>query len=191
MPYTSHTQRRGLAPKAGGFTLVEVMVSIAILSVLAAIAVPSFKDYSERLKVSSTADEMAVALSLTRTSAIQNNGNVTLRKLTNAEAGLTGVCNTTQNWSCGWRIFRDFDGDGVLDAGEEVLYTFNITNQVTVMRSVNGDNMTANRWGQLSGINAIGFTLSPTGGSPSSPATTTLCLNSGGRIRMLQGSVTC
>lgn len=167
------------------------MVSVAILAVLAAIAVPSFREYSERLKVSSTADDMTAALNLVRSSAIQNNGNVTLRKLTNAEAGLTSVCNTTQNWSCGWRIFRDNNGDGNLDAGEEVLYTFNITNQVTVMRSGNGDSMTANRWGQLAGINAVGFTLSPTATGVSSPATTTLCVNSGGRIRVLQGSVGC
>lgn len=167
------------------------MVSIAILSVLAALAVPAFRNITERMKVSTVADEMTAALNLTRGTAIQNNGNVTLRKLTNAEAGLTGICDTTQNWSCGWRAFRDTDGDGTQDAGEETVYTFTITNQVTVMRSVNGASMTANRWGQLAGLNAVGFTLSPTATGVTSPATTTLCVNSGGRIRMLQGSVAC
>lgn len=167
------------------------MVSVGILSVLAALALPSFVELSDRWKVSSTVDDLTATLNLVRGSAIQNNGNVVLRKLTNAEAGLTNICNTTQNWSCGWRIFRDFNANGVLDTGEEVLYTFNITNNVTVMRSVNGDSMTANRWGQLSGINAVGFTLSPTATGASSPATTTVCMNSGGRIRAVLGSVTC
>lgn len=182
-------RRRIQAP--GGFTLIEAMVSITILTVLAALAVPAFRTVTERMKVSTVSDEMVAALTLTRGTAIQNNGNVTLRKLSDAEAGLTGVCSTTQNWSCGWRIFRDADGDGVLDAGEEVIYTFNITNRVTVMRSVNGDNLIANRWGQLAGLNAVGFTLSPTDTGVASPATTTLCVNSGGRIRVLEGNVAC
>ena len=177
--------------QARGFTLIEAMVSVAILAVLAALAAPSFRTITERMKVSTVTDEMSASLTLARGTAIQNNGNVTLRKLTDAEAGLTGVCTTTQNWSCGWRVFRDTDGDGTLDAGEEIVYTFPITNQVTVMRSVNGASMTANRWGQLAGVNAVGFTISPTATGVSSPATTTLCVNSGGRIRLLEGEVAC
>ncbi|MGB4059650.1 MAG: GspH/FimT family pseudopilin [Burkholderiaceae bacterium] len=182
-------RRRIQAP--GGFTLIEAMVSIAILTVLAALAVPAFRTVTERMKVSTVSDEMVAALNLTRGTAIQNNGNVTLRKLSNAEAGLTGVCNTTQDWSCGWRVFRDTDGNGVLDAGEEVIYTFNITNRVTVMRFTNGVSMTANRWGQLTGINAVRFTLLPTDTGVTSPAVTTICLNSGGRVRVLEGHIAC
>lgn len=168
------------------------MVSVAILAVLAGLAAPSFRTITERMKVSTVTDEMSAALTLARGTAIQNNGNVTLRKLSAAEASLpTGSCSTTQNWSCGWRVFRDTDGDGALDTGEEVVYAFTITSGVTVMRSDSGSGMTANRWGQLAGLNAVGFTISPAATGVSSPATTTLCVNSGGRVRVLEGEATC
>lgn len=178
------------AERARGFTLVEVLASIAILAVLAAMAAPAFQTITERMKVSTVTDELSAALTLTRGNAIQNNGNVTLRKLSATEAGLASGCNTAENWSCGWRVFRDVNGNGTVDAGDEVVYTFPITNQVTVMRPGENERMTANRWGQVNGINAVRFTVAPTGNSALA-ASTAICMNSGGRIRVLEGSVTC
>lgn len=188
-----HLPSRCPGPWSEGLTLIEVLVSVAILAVLAAVAVPSFKTITERMRVSTVSDELSAALNLTRGSAIQNNGNVTLRKLTAGNVGLpNAACQTNQNWSCGWQVFRDADGDGIFDTGDELIYTFPITNGVTVTRSTtSGARLTANRWGQLNGVNAVGFTISPTGTGVSSPATTRLCINSGGRIRILEGQVTC
>ena len=174
-----------------GFTLIEAMVSVAIIAVLAAMAAPAFQTMTERMAVSTVTDEMVASVNLTRNTAIGNNGNVVIRKLTEAETGLAGICSTTQNWSCGWQVFLDPNGNATLDAGEQIVQTFAIANNVVVMRSVNGANMTANRWGQLAGINAVGYTLSPKGTGVGSPATTTICVNSGGRVRVLQGAVAC
>lgn len=174
-----------------GFTLIEAMVVLAIVAVLTAIAAPAFRAMVERMAVSTVTDEMVASVHLTRNTAIANNGNVVIRKLTDAETGLTGLCGTTQNWSCGWQVFIDTNANAALDAGEQIVSTFTITNNVVVMRSVNGANMTANRWGQLAGLNAVGYTLSPRGTGVGSPATTTICVNSGGRVRVLQGSVAC
>jgi type IV pilus assembly protein PilE len=38
--------------RAGGFTLIEVMVTVAIVAILASIALPSYSDYVERSKIS-------------------------------------------------------------------------------------------------------------------------------------------
>lgn len=174
-----------------GFTLIEALVALSIVAVLTAIGAPAFRAMVERMAVSTVTDEMVASIHLTRNTAISNNGNVVIRKLTEAETGLAGLCSTTQNWSCGWQVFRDTNANSVLDAGEQVVTTFTITNNVVVMRSVNGANMTANRWGQLAGINAVGYTLSPRGTGVGSPATATICVNSGGRVRVLQGAVAC
>jgi type IV fimbrial biogenesis protein FimT len=180
-----------LSKTSNGFTLIEAMVVIGIVAVLTAIAAPAFRAMIERMKVSTVTDEMVASIHLTRNTAIANNGNVVIRKLTEAETGLTGLCSTTQNWSCGWQVFRDPNANAILDVGEEIVSTFTITNNVVVMRSVNGANMTANRWGQLAGLNAVGYTLSPRGTGVGAPSTTTICVNSGGRVRVLQGSVAC
>jgi type IV fimbrial biogenesis protein FimT len=87
-------------------------------------------------------------------------------------------------------VFLDPNGNATLDAGEQIVQTFAIANNVVVMRSANGANMTANRWGQLAGINAVGFAISPRGNATLA-ASTMVCVNSGGRVRIVERSVVC
>jgi type IV fimbrial biogenesis protein FimT len=174
-----------------GFTLVEAMVVLAIVAILTGIAAPAYREMSERMAVSTVAQELSASIHQTRSTAIGNNGNVSIRKLTAAEAGLPGFCDTNQDWSCGWQVFFDANANGQLDAGDQIVNTSAVRGNVVIRRSVNSASMTANRWGQLAGIGAVGFTLSPRVTGIASPATTTICVGSGGRVRTLQGVVAC
>jgi type IV pilus assembly protein PilA len=51
----------------GGFTLVEVMIVVAIISILASVALPAYQNYSLRAKVS----EAILALSVCRTTVTE------------------------------------------------------------------------------------------------------------------------
>jgi prepilin-type N-terminal cleavage/methylation domain-containing protein len=53
-----------------GFTLIEAMVSVAIIGVLAAMAAPAFQAMTERMAVSTVTDEMVASVNLTRSTAI-------------------------------------------------------------------------------------------------------------------------
>jgi type IV fimbrial biogenesis protein FimU len=59
-----------------GFTLIELMVVVAIIAVFAAIAVPSFSSWSPRLKFRTSADELHKVLMLARMTAISSNRDV-------------------------------------------------------------------------------------------------------------------
>lgn len=162
-----------------GFSLIELMVVIAISGILVALAAPSFKNMIDLFRVESTTKALTSALELTRATAIQMNGNTSISKITGT------TCSGNDNWSCGWNVLADLDGDGAVD---DVVQTFVADGKVSVTRSTSGVTMSANRWGQLNGTNTAGFVLIPYGGNVSSPAGITLCMNSGGRIRTFKST---
>lgn len=59
-----------------GFTLLELMVVVAIIAIFAAIAVPTFSSWSPRLKFRTSADELHKVLMLARMTAISSNRDV-------------------------------------------------------------------------------------------------------------------
>ncbi|HOB94851.1 MAG TPA: prepilin-type N-terminal cleavage/methylation domain-containing protein, partial [Aquabacterium sp.] len=60
------------AGQRAGFTLVELMVVVAILSVLVAIALPSARDFVARKRLEGIAQELATDLRLLKSNQIQN-----------------------------------------------------------------------------------------------------------------------
>ena len=68
-----------------GFTLIELMIVVAIIGILAAVALPAYQDYTIRAKVS----ELTLAASGFKTSVAEKAGNDLT--LTSAGVGLTVV----------------------------------------------------------------------------------------------------
>lgn len=60
---------------AKGITLTEVMVTIAIIAILAAVAAPNFQGTTDSTRVRKTADLIAQTVALTRSEALDKNSN--------------------------------------------------------------------------------------------------------------------
>jgi type IV fimbrial biogenesis protein FimT len=102
--------------RPGGFTLVELMITLAIAGILLAIGIPSMRGFVLDGRISSAASDLSLALSLARTEAVKRGKSVTV--LANGGGG------ASNEWGPGWVVFVDDDSDGVQDAGEESLRDF-------------------------------------------------------------------
>ena len=63
---------------ARGFTLIELMVAVAVAAVLLTVVVPSFTDQLARRKLEGVATELSTDLQFARTQAVARNGTTTL-----------------------------------------------------------------------------------------------------------------
>ena len=67
-----------IAERSPGFTIVELMVTVAVFAVLAALAVPSFTDFFDRSRVRGAGDEVLSLIATARAEAVENDLDVTL-----------------------------------------------------------------------------------------------------------------
>jgi len=106
-----------------GFTLIELMVTLAVLGILATLAAPSFQNLIRSTRLSTAANDLSSAMALARAEAIRRGARVTLcRSSTSANALPT--CDTGGGaWTDGWVLFVNSDADTppAIDAGEEIL----------------------------------------------------------------------
>jgi type IV fimbrial biogenesis protein FimT len=97
-----------------GFTIIELMIGLAVAGILISFAVPSFTASIQNNRMATQINELHAALSLARSEAIKRNNNATVCRSSNGT-----IC--TGNWHDGWIVFVDDNSNGDVDAGEEIL----------------------------------------------------------------------
>lgn len=194
--YTQRLHPRRLL--ARGFTLVELMVAVAIVGILAAIAMPNFSESIKRYRVNAIRDDITASLQLARITATSQRLPVFLVR-NPVCAGVT--FSGTNDWSCGWRIVADSNRNGDVNATVNVgdlnpllkdtlLQTTLVPAGFTLIHNGTGtDSATINQWGQLAGTgHNFLITSAPYG---TNDPTSITCITSGGRVRHIKDTLTC
>lgn len=79
-----NNQRVFMKTNICGFTLIELMIVVAIISILAAVAIPAYQHYVERTNDAACLSEMKTYASLYVTEKVSENGNLTKLPLANS-----------------------------------------------------------------------------------------------------------
>jgi type IV fimbrial biogenesis protein FimT len=103
---TTHDHRRpGEWKLAGsaGFTLVELLVTMAVAGILLAIGMPSMTSFLANRAALANADEFADTLRFARSEAIKRSGQVQVCPTLNPNAEAP-TCATAADWKSGWIV---------------------------------------------------------------------------------------
>ena len=92
--------------KHSGFTLIELMITLAIVGILLTLGVPSLKTFMQGNQLIASSNELISALHVARSEAIKLNSRVSICESSNGTS-----CSNTGSWKNGWIVFVDFDGN--------------------------------------------------------------------------------
>jgi type IV fimbrial biogenesis protein FimT len=125
---------------SSGFTIVELMVSLAVAAILIGFALPAFNDFIAQRTMTARANDFVLAISYARSEAARLNGAVSVQAV-NPEADNEwggGYCVVAGNpGNCDDPVLRRFDPmddatlDGVGGLGGRTTLTFNARGVLT------------------------------------------------------------
>lgn len=99
-----------------GYTLVEIMVAIAIVAIMATIAVPNISGWRAKQRFAAAVGDVHEAIKVARSSAIKDNTTVVVQfQLPNR-----------------FIVFADDDGDETQDTGERTILTGSFQNDISL-----------------------------------------------------------
>jgi type IV fimbrial biogenesis protein FimT len=99
-----------------GFTLIELMVVVALAALLQSLALPAFRGFVNSMRLTVAVNSLFTSLLLARSEAIKRNGRAVVCKSASGEA-----CVTSGNWEQGWIVFHDANNNARRDAGEAIV----------------------------------------------------------------------
>src|SRR5262245_17906118 len=98
-----------------GFTLIELMITIAVLAIGSALAYPSFSGAIKSNRVATATNSFIAAFNLARSEAIRSNRRGGVCPSTDGQG-----CDGT-DWNAGYMAYEDVDSSDSFSAGDRVL----------------------------------------------------------------------
>jgi len=157
-----------------GLTLIELMVTIAVAAILAAMAAPAFTSLLGSYWGDAAAQELKVSLDLARSEAIK------IARTATACPSANGT-SCSANWASGWQTWSDADGTNAMSASE-IIQVIGAPNSSLIFTGT-ASSVTFQSLGQTFGT-APNFTIS----HAASSTTRYVCLSAAGSSKVQASS---
>ena len=102
--------------RAGGFTLVEMLVVMGIVAILVGVGVPSFRYVTNANRIASEVNGLLGDMQFARAEAIKEGQTVTICSSNNG-----ATCANSASWANGWIVFNDPNNNKTVDAPTETV----------------------------------------------------------------------
>ncbi|HEV7986011.1 MAG TPA: GspH/FimT family pseudopilin [Steroidobacteraceae bacterium] len=109
---------RSLRQAERGFTLFEAVITMAIVAILMALAIPSYRYVTNANRIAAEINGLLGDMQYARAEAIKEGQTVTVCVSTNGTSCAGAAVSTWQN---GWIVFSDVNGNGAVNAGDQIL----------------------------------------------------------------------
>ena len=188
-------RRSRLAPRArvAGITLIELMVTLAVVALVAALGAPSFLRLLARHAILAQAEELQDAVRLGRNEAMKRSGPVVMCR---TDAANTSRCaGTGGNWQT-WLLFTDLGRTGAFVAGDAIVRQhLDVSNRMTIAGSAATIRFESTGIAHAD-VDHVVFTLSPAGsgsdvGGSDLALQRQVCVNPRGEVAVIAGAATC
>jgi type IV fimbrial biogenesis protein FimT len=108
-----------------GFTLIELMITMVIAAILLTQAVPSFRAMIANNRITSHANELVTAINYARSEAAKLNVRMVLCRSANPTSATPSCGGTAKDWTTGWLLFTDRDGNATYQATDTLVLVGN------------------------------------------------------------------
>jgi type IV fimbrial biogenesis protein FimT len=119
---------------APGFTLLELMITLAVVGILLGLAVPNFSEMIRNNRLTSAANDLLRATQVARSEAVKRQTWVVVCSTADS-AAMPPACS--QGAFRDWIVFVDADGDFTVDAAEQVLERHGAVHATLTVRNDN------------------------------------------------------
>ncbi len=124
-------------PNATGFSLVELLLTLSIISIISVLALPNFGNLTDMRRLKSAVRDLQTSISLTRSLAIKQGVTITL--CAQSKLSIQPQCSPAGlaqgDWASGWLIFRDLNNNRQRDNNEPLLSNNTATEFIGIQSS--------------------------------------------------------